>query len=307
MTDMGTLDTGFRERLIAGGILFPTGVDGVWGRSGVFERIHDGLDRAITRAGIYQHAEVMRFPPAMAQQVFEKSGYMKNFPQLAGTVHCFCGDDRAHRALLGQLERGEDWLAGQQPAGLVLTPAACHPVYPIVAARGALGENGHLVDVASFCFRHEPSLEPTRLQMFRMREYVRIGTAEQVIAFREAWMERGQAFIRSLALPFDLDVANDPFFGRAGKLMKESQRAQALKFELLIPVNDGLEPTACLSFNYHMTHFADAWDIRTDDGSPAQTACVGFGMERLVLALLRHHGFEIAGWPAGVRDALDLG
>jgi len=301
------MDICFRERLIAEGILFPTGVDGVWGRSGVFERIHDGLEQAITRTGIDQHAEVMRFPPAMAQTVFEKSGYMKNFPQLAGTVHCFCGDERAHRTLLGQIERGEDWLADQRPADLVLTPAACYAVYPIVAKRGVLAEAGHLVDVASYCFRHEPSLEPTRFQMFRMREYVRIGTAEQVIAFREAWMERGQAFIQSLALPFEVDVANDPFFGRAGKLMAEAQRAQTLKFELLIPVNDGLEPTACLSFNYHMTYFADTWGIRTPDGEQAQTACVGFGMERLVLALLRHHGFDIAAWPAGVRETLSLG
>lgn len=301
------MDTGFRERLIAEGILFQTGVDGVWGRSGVFERIHDGIEQAITRAGLDQHAEVMRFPPAMAQAVFEKSGYMKNFPQLAGTVHCFCGDERAHRTLLGQIERGEDWLQDQQPADLVLTPAACYPVYPIVAKRGVLADDGHVVDVASYCFRHEPSLEPTRFQMFRMREYVRIGTAEQVIAFRETWMERGQAFVAALELPFELEVANDPFFGRGGKLMAEAQRAQALKFELLIPVNDGLEATACLSFNYHMTYFADTWGIKTADGEQAQTACVGFGMERLVLALMRHHGFDIAAWPAGVRDTLELG
>ena len=38
----------------------------------------------------------------------------------------------------------------------------------------------------------------------------------------------------------------------------------------------------------------------------AQTACCAFGMERLVLALLRHHGFDPAEWPAGVRAALEL-
>jgi hypothetical protein len=29
-------------------------------------------------------------------------------------------------------------------------------------------------------------------------------------------------------------------------------------------------------------------------------------MERLVLALLRHHGFDVAAWPAGVRETLGL-
>jgi len=33
---------------------------------------------------------------------------------------------------------------------------------------------------------------------------------------------------------------------------------------------------------------------------------VGFGLERITLALLRTHGLEIARWPAAVRDALHL-
>ena len=300
------MQTSFRSRLIAEGILFPTGIDGRWGRNGTFERVFDGLEHAITQAGLADKPEVMRFPPAMAQKTFEKSGYMKNFPHFAGTVHCFCGDERAHHQLMGQMARGEDWTGNQQPADLVLTPAACYAVYPIVADRGVLPEAGGLVDVSSYCFRHEPSIEPTRFQLFRMREYVRIGTMEQVLAFRADWMERGQAFARSLELPFEVDVANDPFFGRAGRLMADNQREQALKFELLVPVNDGAGPTACLSFNYHMTYFGDTWDIRTPDGEAAQTACCAFGMERLVLALLRHHGFDLSAWPAGVRATLAL-
>ena len=31
------------------------------------------------------------------------------------------------------------------------------------------------MDVFSYCFRHEPSVDPARMQMFRMREFVRIG------------------------------------------------------------------------------------------------------------------------------------
>lgn len=298
------MQTKFRDRLVSAGILFPTGVDGLWGRNGTFEAIHDGLERAITRAGLPDEAEVMRFPPAMAQKTFEKSGYMKNFPHFAGTVHCFCGDERAHRQLIDKMDGGEGWTEDQRSVDLVLTPAACYSVYPIVAQRGVLADRGHLVDVASYCFRHEPSLEPTRLQLFRMREYVRIGTPAQVLAFREDWIERGQAFVRSLALPFEIEIANDPFFGRAGKLMADSQRMQNLKFELLVPVNDGATPTACLSFNYHMSFFGDVWAMRTADGNAAQTACCAFGMERLVLALLRHHGFDLAHWPAGVRATL---
>jgi seryl-tRNA synthetase len=296
----------YRHRLIDAGILIPTGVDGLWGRNALFERIHDGLERMIDRAGLGAGAEVMRFPPAMSQPTFEKSGYMKNFPHFAGTIHCFCGDDQAHLDLIGRIERGESWVDQQAASGLVLTPAACYAVYPVVARRGPLGADGHLVDVASYCFRHEPSLEPTRFQLFRMREYVRIGTPEQVLAFRGEWIERGRAFADALMLPYEVDVANDPFFGRVGRILADSQRAQALKFELLVPVNDDMGPTACLSFNYHTSYFGDTWGLQTADGAPAHSACIAFGMERLVLALLRHHGFAIEQWPAEVRVALGL-
>ena len=59
---------------------------------------------------------------------------------------------------------------------LVLTPAACYPVYPALAARGPLPAGGLTVDAGgSYVFRHEPSGDPARLQMFHQREIVRIG------------------------------------------------------------------------------------------------------------------------------------
>ncbi len=294
----------FLDPLIAAGLLIPSGVMGLYGRNGAFESIIDGLEAAITRAGRGDGAEIMRFPPGLNRTQFERSDYMKTFPHFAGTVHCFCGGEREHRDILRCIETGADWTGQQEASDIVLTPAACYPVYPVIAARGPVAESGQLVDVMSYCFRYEPSMEPTRLQMFRMREYVRIGTPDQVLAFRADWLERGQALASSLALPHDVDVANDPFFGRAGKVMANSQRELELKFELLIPVNSTENPTACISFNYHLDHFGRVWDIRLPDGGVAHTACIGFGLERLTMALLRHHGLEIASWPQAVRTFL---
>ena len=123
------------------------------------------------------------------------------------------------------------------------------------------------------------------------------------MAFRQLWLERGEALMRSLELPLAIDVANDPFFGRAGKLLSSNQRDQKLKFELLIPIASDSSPTACLSFNYHQDHFGSLWDLRCHD-TTAHTACVGFGMERVALALFRHHGFDPRDWPRTVRRRL---
>ena len=298
------VSSGFLDRLFKTGVLIPMGVDGVYGWGAVFEQIIEALDDLATRAGAADGAEKVRFPPVMARRHFEHSGYMKGFPQLAGTIHCFCGDERAHRELLRALDAGEDWTAGQMGSDVVLTPAACYEVYPMLAARGGLPEGGALVDVLSWCFRHEPSLEPTRMQLFRMREYVRVGTPAQVAAFRDDWMQRAIGLIESLGLPHEIDVANDPFFGRPGKLQADIQRSQQLKFELLIPVNEDADPTACLSFNYHQDHFGGLWGVGTTDGAIAHSGCVAFGLERLTLALLRHHGLDPADWPSPIRGAL---
>lgn len=294
----------FLDGLFDHGLLIATGVDGLYGRGGTFERVVTGLESLISRYGDEDNAEVVRFPPGMNRALFEKSGYLKSFPQLAGTVHSFDGSDAAHGTLLAKLEGGEDWTADQRATDIVLAPAACYPLYPAVAKRGPLPKSGLLFDLQSYCFRREPSKDPARMQMFRMREYVRIGTPEQVTAFREVWLERGRDFVRDLALPFDVDLANDPFFGRAGRIMASSQRDQGLKFELLIPIESVEKPTACLSFNYHQDHFGTTWRINTQSGDVAHTACVGFGLERLTLALFKHHGFDVASWPASVRSAL---
>jgi seryl-tRNA synthetase len=294
-----------RDALIVNGLLVPMDAQGLYARSGVFEAVVDKIDALITRHRAAEPAaEVLRFPPGIARANFERSGYMKSFPQLVGTVHCFCGDDRAHRSLLSCMGEGGDWMQGQPGSDIVLTPAACYPAYPIVAARGTLPAQGHLVDLLSWCFRREPSIEPTRLQMFRQREWVRMGSADQVMQAREGWMETAQTIINALELPYEIDVANDPFFGRTGQLLANSQREQQHKFELLIPVNDGLGPTACVSFNYHLDKFGEAFGLQTHDGAQAHTGCVGFGMERLAVAMFRHHGFAPASWPETVRAAL---
>lgn len=294
----------FLKQLIDKGLLIPMGVDGLFGRSGAFEDVVERFNTVISKYGGGDGAEVMRFPPAINRQHFEESEYLKSFPQLAGTVHSFMGNERDHMTLLDKLEKKEDWTAGQKATQVVMTPAACYPIYPTIAKRGELPKDGCLVDVYSYCFRHEPSLDPARMQLFRMREYVRIGTPQQVMDFRQLWLDRGQKLMKSLEVPLAIDVANDPFFGRAGKMLAVNQRDQNLKFELLIPITSTEKPTACLSFNYHQDHFGHLWHMKTADGQVAHTACVGFGMERVTLALYKHHGLDSNGWPQTVRNVL---
>ncbi len=76
----------------------------------------------------------------------------------------------------------------------------------------------------------------------------------------------------------------------------EYQDENRLKFELRIGVTAEDSGTACMSFNCHLDHFARACDIRDHAGDFAHSGCVGFGMERLALALIARHGYEVNSW-----------
>jgi seryl-tRNA synthetase len=295
------------ERLeaITSSILQPTAANGVQGRTGVYEEVLTGLTALITRHRP-PGTEVLRFPPVMSRALLEKSGYLKSFPHLLGCVSALTGTEASIRALVEGRRAGKEWVDGLAATDLVLTPAACYQVYPIIAARGDVPRTGALVDVESYCFRRETSSELGRMQAFRMREYVCIGAPETAVTFRESWKTKAESLATALGLPFTLLPASDPFFGRAGKLMAATQVEQALKFELLIPVNSEEAPTACMSFNYHQDHFGTTWGLRTEDGAVAHTACAAFGLDRLTIALFATHGLDLEAWPGAVRETLSL-
>ena len=294
----------FLAELVGAGHLIPSGVPGVYGRSRTLEEIRLAVDAAIDRAAAPDAAELLRFPPLVPRSQFEDTGYLKSFPHLAGTIFGFEGSEADAAEQEELASRHEDWSGHQMMSDLVLVPAACYPVYPAIARRGALPAGGVTVDAGgSYVFRNEPAGDPARLQMFHQREMVRIGEPETVAAWRDSWRDRAIELLRGLGLDANFDVATDPFFGRSGRMMAASQREQALKFEILVPIG-GPEPTAVASFNYHQRHFAETFGIEIDGDGEAHTSCLGFGLERISLALLRAHGLDPVAWPAKVRSEL---
>jgi seryl-tRNA synthetase len=290
----------FLADLIAAGLFVPSGVDGVYGRGGRFEEIRMAVEALITRRSINVDPEWMAFPPLLPKAQLERIGYLSSFPHLAGTIFSFEGDESEALELERRVSEGEDWSSLQSQTALALIPAACYPVYPAVAARGPLPAQGVTVDLGgSYVFRNEPSQDPARLQMFHQREMVRLGEPDQVLDWRDAWSRQAVEIFGALGLDAKADLASDPFFGRSGKMLARSQRSQALKLEVLVSIT-AEEPTAVASFNAHREHFSSVFDLRQQSGEQAHTACVGFGLERITLALLSRHGVDTETWPDDV-------
>jgi seryl-tRNA synthetase len=292
----------FHDGLVRHGLIIPTGVLGAFGRGAVFEDVLERFNGLVSKLAADDAAEAYTFPPIIDRKILEKVHYLDSFPHLCGSVHSFFGDPRQALRLAARANAGENWGEDLQQTGVVLTPPACYPVYPSLA--GTLPPQGRLVSMLNWVYRHEPSLEPTRMQSFRVREFVRAGTPDQVVAWRDMWLQRGLSLLLSLQLPARSDVASDPFFGRGGQILAKSQKEQKLKFEVLVPVISHDEPTAVCSFNFHQDHFGSTFGIRSADGEVANTACLGFGLERVTMALFRTHGFDPQGWPQPVRALL---
>jgi seryl-tRNA synthetase len=294
----------FLRELTAAGLLLESGVPGVYGHGETFEEIREALDARLGREARARGAIRLRFPPVLPKGHLEASGYLGHTPQLAGSIFSFEGGEREAAEQARRAAEHEDWSEFQTQTELTLLPAACYPVYPAIAQRSPLEPGGLFVDAGgSWVFRHEPSLDPARRQIFHQHELVRIGEPDVVLEWRAEWAQLGLELLRRLGLAAELDAASDPFFGRRGRMLAANQRAQDLKLELLVPIA-GPEPTACASFNHHIDHFGQTFGITLSDGSAAHTACLGFGHERIVLALLRTHGLEPGAWPRRVRAEL---
>ncbi|WP_420030313.1 amino acid--[acyl-carrier-protein] ligase [Rhodococcus ruber] len=305
-TELSELDSAraaFRTELIDAGLLIPSSIPGLYGRSGEFEDIIEFVDARVTEAGVVEHgrqATRFRFAPVFPREAFERTDYIASFPNLTGAINTFEGDNKAHAALLAERSDGKDWDHFLHSAGTMLVSAACHPSYSMLT--GTLPAEGALMDIYGFCFRHEPAVDPARMQAFRMHEFVRVGTPDEAIAHRERWVPRGLQVLADLGLEAEAVIANDPFFGRAGRMLAANQRNENLKTELVVKLYGDLdEGTAVVSCNCHRDHFGHTFDIATVDGEPAHSACVGFGMERIALAMLRTHGLDRSAWPAALR------
>lgn len=158
-----------------------------------------------------------------------------------------------------------------------------------------------VVDARGSCFRHEATAEAGRLQSFRMREFVCAGGPALVASWREERLARAAALLERLGLRPTVAAASDPFFTRGHRMMAMIQESERQKLELRVALPGATGgSTAVASLNMHKDHFAKRFDIRQSE--EWQTACVGFGLERLTLALLAVHGPDLMQWPLELRD-----
>ncbi len=296
----------FRAELLDAGVLLGTALPGAYIHSEAFERVVSGVAAVVSdRARSTDHPVVVRVPPVMARSRLLETNYLSAFPDLIGSVHSFRGSHREHAALVAAAASGGDWAGDLTPVDAVLCPAACHQVYPLCGP--VVPPAGLRFDVLGQCFRAEPSMDPARMQSFRMHEQVVVGTPAAALAHRDRWLSEASRVFAELGLTTTVEPANDAFFGRLSGVLAAGQRAKNLKYEVGGRTSSTRTLTALASANYHEDHFGTVFGLTTEDGATAHTACVGFGLERVALALFAEHGMTLDRWPDQVMVMLAVG
>lgn len=269
--------------------------------AGLVERLDGTLRRWSDRFG----ARPARYPALIGAEVLDRCGYIRSFPHaLAFVSHL--REEMPSIEQVGRVAWDGDALPVDRdhlaPVRSLLSPSVCFHCYAVHA--GQRLDRPAVITAEGRCFRWEGrnlrGLE--RLWDFGMREVVSIGARDDVLGFREATIEAAIELLDGWGLAYTIESATDPFFVPGE--MAVYQAAFQLKFEVraALPYRPGAS-LAVGSFNYHQDFFGKAFGIQDPSGQPASTSCVGFGLERLALALVAQHGIDPAGWPPSLQPA----
>lgn len=273
----------------------------------VVRALDDDCARIARSLGAFEESH----PALVPAQVLARCGYFASFPHAVSLV-THLGEDydaieRFRAANVGAPDLVQPRAETLAPFGACMLPALCYAVY---AARegSSLREPLAVVTTAGRCYRYESRnlVGIARLWEFGMREVVFLGEADHVARTRMRLLEATIDQLERWDLDGTIESANDPFFpaARAEKAWWQRSGDRKLELRLLVGTGDGgsARAIACASFNLHERFFGSAFGIGSMNGEAAASGCVGWGMERWMLACFAQHGFDPEGWPAWLAD-----
>jgi seryl-tRNA synthetase len=252
-------------------------------------------------------AEEHHYPVLLPLRILEEVGYFGHFPQQV----TFCShlpedlpllDAIAQSAAANQGRLTQELRERVGVAHHALKPAVCLPCYRQYRGTRLPAGGAVRITMQNHVFRHEGDRYDAlaRLWDFQVRDIVFMGSQQEVSALREETMDAIMTLCDELDLTARLELANDPFFLDESSHKIVYQRLGEVKYELLLRIPHREMDVAASSFNLHRDFYASVYDIRQHDGAVAETACMGFGLERWVYGFLSQKGMDPSGWPEQV-------
>jgi seryl-tRNA synthetase len=258
-------------------------------------------------------AEDNHYPAMIPSHLLAEMGYFGHFPQHV-TFCCHLPDSlpvleavaAEAKTVTDPHELGRQFAGRLSPPGHVLTPGVCLPCYCQQRDLVLRPDQVRTLTMQNHVFRYEAdNFRPlARAWDFTVRDIVFFGSNADLVRLRAEVMERVFEFCQELDLDVTLELANDPFFLDASRDKSVYQRMGEVKYELLFRLRHRDEPMAASSFNLHRDFYTTLYNTRRANGEVAESACMGFGLERWLYGFVSQKGLDPVNWPERVASSL---
>lgn len=235
------------------------------------------------------------YPALLPVDAYQETGYLRTSPQYS----IFCSSPHEDIDLLVDINKKvteNDIHESLSEPKFGLSPSACFHTY--IEYRNKTLDDNTVVTFNQNVFRNEGRFcwdDYGRLMDYHVREIVLIGTEKFVADTRKAILEETRKFVEKIGMYGEIATACDPFVIPTMQKYKKLQMQEKSKYELKLRCSDE-KKLACASFNFHGESFTHPFKIRVNDATPTITGCVGFGIERWVLAYLAQFGTNVNNW-----------
>ena len=241
------------------------------------------------------------YPVMLPTTQYKKTGYLRNSPQYALFCCCVCEDIKKLQNLEANVDGNQIKKYLKYPK-YALSPSACFHSY--IEYQNKTLEKCQLLTFTQSVFRNEGRFnysEFGRLKDYHVREIVLFGNMDYVVRKRMEIMNKAIQILKNFNLNGDVEVSADAFIVPKMQKYKKIQFFDKSKYEMHLKYQDKSK-IAVASFNLHGTAFTDPFKIKINGCEEAVTGCVGFGLERWVLAFLSQYGTNVSEWPTQIKE-----
>ena len=281
----------FLDDLLDAGLLIESGVPGVYGRGAAFEDVRVGVDALVDRGGRgRRRRDACASRRSCPRRQLEASGYLKSFPHLAGTIFAFDGDEAEAHEQVETRRRHEDWSEFQAMTDLVL-----HARRPATRSTRRSRPAGRWRPAACSSTPAAPTSSATSRRA--TRRGCRCSTSARSSGSASprrsspgatTWRDRALALLRGRRARRPLrrrhrirsSAAAAGCWPRASASRRSSSRSSC---QIAGPRADRGRVVQLPPGPLRRRRTGSS----SPDGETAHTACLGFGLERITLALLR--------------------
>jgi seryl-tRNA synthetase len=303
--DSARVHTGVWEDLCRTGMIVDFG-EGHVALGGLFLELVERLDSALKKIAAGLHAQPVQLPNMVPLAYVKQAGIFEQHPDQLFFATPLVSD-------LEAIENFQTAVKSNASSSLkhylsdpeyCLKTSACSFLYPML--KDTDFEAPAYFTMLGACTRHEAkgtnSLE--RLTEFNMREIVFLGNEQGAQDFQHFSLDLFRDVLECFDLHGRITTANDSFFVSNYSRLRLMQLLGSEKFEAQVLLPETNAEIAIGSVNHHRQFFSRRFGL-SYRGAPATTACVGFGLERLIYALFCRHGIASTELPAMIDRFLE--